>query len=360
MSTTHTWKGGGNPNSSGPFIFDKSQYTDGQPFEPGDTLVVNSGQATIASRNGSLIYLTTGNYVFNGAALDTQHIGLDPASTLSVNGPGQFQWVLEDQFVNDGTIQIGSSAGSANAYIALYNSTASSSNTVTLTNNGSITIQNNSPVLLQLAIDTPRMLINAAGASLNVKSGSSLNYSNFVSPLVGDTNSNTTNNGLITVSGAAGQKTNADLYGSVQGSGLLSVRGASGDKVTDTIAYISGTASGTFDIASGELDLSVPPASGAINFLDNDSVLYDDNNNGQYLSNSPYGATINGFQAGDQIDVVDSSFGAALNLSGYSLSWDASKNLDLPHFPCCRCKLMQHLGREHAGAGSRRDHTSIA
>jgi len=68
------------------------------------------------------------------------------------------------------------------------------------------------------------------------------------------------NNGLIAVNGAAGRTTKFSSQGSYSGSGLLSVRGVSGAAPTDTSAEIVyGAASGTFDIASGELSLTKSP-----------------------------------------------------------------------------------------------------
>ena len=322
MPTTHTWKGT-TTSSSGPnpWLFDSNQYTDSQPFEPGDTLVVNGGEPGVASVNGNVSYLYTGTFLFNasrssGVGLVTDNIGLDAASTLAASGPGQFVWQLFDQFINDGTVQVGSPQASANVLVSM-----GSPGAATLTNNSAITVYD-SVLKLEPIVQTTG-LVNSAGATVSASDGGGIILSSIYGYGVGD-DCNVTNNGVMDLNGAAGTTTAMVVQGSYQGSGLLSVRGAAGDNAASTYTNVVGPASGIFDVESGELKFSTTPVGGFVNFLDNNGVLYDNYNFGDYQTGNPFGATIYGFQAGDQIDVYGDF---ATYINNYSLSWNASTNV---------------------------------
>lgn len=296
MPTTHTWK----PANNG-YILDAPNYTDGAPFAPGDTLVINGGGPNAQGVGGNVAPLTTGNYQFNtvGASnsLRLTDIQVNAASTLSIVGPQILSWTSTDQFVNDGAIQLGSAAGPGKLLITLFD-TSIVGPPATITNTGSITLQNGSRFQTQIILDSNDVFLNAAGAVLSVNSGSVFDST--------DKETRLTNNGLIAVNGAAGQSTSFQFEGSYSGAGLLSVRGTPGAAPTDTSAQILyGATSGDFDIASGELsfnkylDDTTKPLGGTINFLDG---------NGQLTVRDPkspgggtVGATIKGFQAGDRI-----------------------------------------------------------
>ena len=54
--TIHNW----NPNANG-FILDSTNYTDGLPFQPGDTLVISGGSPFAGpAAGGGIGTLTTG------------------------------------------------------------------------------------------------------------------------------------------------------------------------------------------------------------------------------------------------------------------------------------------------------------
>ena len=303
MPTTHTWKGAGSTLAGPePYIYDATQYADGQPFEPGDTLVVNSGEPSVGSTSGNIVNLTTGTYVFNagstGAGLDTNNMGLDAASTVAITGSGDFEWLFLNRFVSDGTIQVGSPSVSSKATLTMGNV-----GTPTLTNGGSITVQNNSLLKLQPAA-TNSALDNEAGATISLSNAGALILSSYYGYIVpGNSNVDVVNNGLITVSGTLGKATGIDVQGSFQGSGLLSVRGAPGELAGNTSATIAGAANGTFDIASGKIQFNTTPVSGFVNFRDNNGAVVLDRGVGVSFNTAgyPFGATIYGFQPGDAI-----------------------------------------------------------
>ena len=298
MPTTHIWKG-----ASGPFIFDPTQYVDGTAFIAGDTLVVSSGEPTIVSTSSTgLANLATGTYQFAipgaTAGLQTSNITSDGASAMAVTGPGTLEWFMQNQFVSSGAIQVGSAAASGNVDVLM-----STTDPATLTNQGSITVQNGSLFRLQ-TITTSSAFVNAARAVVSINSGSLLasgNYYGYSSN--GQGNLNTTNNGGIEVTGAAGRSTAARFAGSYAGSGLLSVRGTPGAPASDTQAEISGAASGLFAVASGELYFHTTPVGGGINCLDNNAAIVIDLgvSTSYGTQGNPFGATILGFQAGDVI-----------------------------------------------------------
>ena len=160
MPTTHAWKG-----ASGTYILDPAQYADGTAFAPGDTLAVGSGNPTIGSLGGSLgaglAPLTTGTYQFaiagTSAGLATDNIALDRGSAIAVTGAGSLEWVVQDQFVNNGAIQAGSAAAPGAVDIVM-----SATKPATLVNQGSITVQNGSLLRLQ-PITANGGFMNAAG-----------------------------------------------------------------------------------------------------------------------------------------------------------------------------------------------------
>ena len=296
MPTTHAW------DSASGYILDSTQYKDGTAFAPGDTLVVSSGDPTIGSTGSGLAPLTTGTYQFTipgaTASLDTDNIALDSASTIAATGPGILEWLMQNQFVSSGAIQVGSATASGNVDVLM-----PTTDPATLTNRGSITVQNGSLFRLQ-TITASGAFVNAARAVVSINSGSLLasgNYYGYSSN--GQGNLNTTNNGVIEVTGTAGRSTIARFTGSYAGSGLLSVRGAPGASAANTQAEISGPASGIFAVASGELYFHTTPVGGGINFLDNNAALIIDRGAGTSYGTpgSPFGATILGFQAGDVI-----------------------------------------------------------
>ena len=297
MSTTHAWKG-----ASGPFILDPTQYKDGTAFVPGDTLVVGGGDPTIGSVGSGLARLATGTYQFTipgaSAGLDTDNTALDAASAIAVTGPGPLEWLMQDQFVNGGAIQVGSAAAAGSAVVSM-----ATLKPATLTNQGLVAVQNGSLFKLQPSTASGGF-VNAAGAVVSVGSGSQLasgSYYGYSSSGIG--NLNTVNNGVIEVTGAAGRSASADFEGSYGGSGLLSVRGTPGASASDALAEISGPASGVFDVASGQLHFHTTPVGGGVNFLDSNAALIIDRGAGTSYGTTgfPFGATILGFQAGDVI-----------------------------------------------------------
>ncbi len=98
MPTVHNWNG-----ASEVFLYDPARYSDQTSFSAGDTLVVGSGHPSVASSTANVAVLTTGAYQFTPASgavagLDMANVELDPASTLSVIGPGTVEWFLLSQF----------------------------------------------------------------------------------------------------------------------------------------------------------------------------------------------------------------------------------------------------------------------
>ena len=88
------------------------------------------------------------------------------------------------------------------------------SNTPALTNQGAVTVQNGSQLRLQ-SNTANGALVNAAFATLSVIGGSGLTLSSYNGySTTGVGNVNTTNSGLIDVTGAAGRTTSADFEGS--------------------------------------------------------------------------------------------------------------------------------------------------
>jgi len=177
-------------------------------------------------------------------------------------GPQVLEWQSTAQFINDGAIQVGSMAAPGSILFKTHDLSLARP-PASVMNTGSITLQNGSRFQNFVLLDNNDVLLNAAGAVLSVSSGSIFGNPDPTAPFGagGTTNSaKIINNGLIAVNGAAGRTTKFSSQGSYSGSGLLSVRGVFGAAPTDTSAEIVyGAASGTFDIASGELSLTKSP-----------------------------------------------------------------------------------------------------
>ncbi len=205
---------------------------------------------------------------------------------------------MQDRLDNNGAMEVGSAAAPGNAVVSM-----AALKPATLTNQGSITVQNGSLFKLQPSTSSGAF-VNAAGAVVSIGSGSQLASGSYYGYSgSGNGNLNTTNNGVIAVTGAAGRSASASFAGSYGGSGLLSVRGTPGASASAALAEVSGPASGIFDVASGQLHFHTTPVDGGINFLDSNAALIIDRGVSTSYSTPgfPFGATILGFQAGDTI-----------------------------------------------------------
>ncbi len=302
--TTHTWKAYGNG-----FILDPTLFTDGQAFVAGDTLVAHSGVLGAAGSNGQVGTLTSGTYVFDisavNATLNLVNIDLDASSTLQVSGGGPLALSLTSQFVNDGLVEVGTASASGTVATSLYKGTSNGG----FTNDGQLVVRNDS----QLTIDPgllPANFLNSAGATITVKDGSFLGWDE-ESGSLNLNNDVFRNDGLILVSATSGAGSGLVVGSTLSGSGTVSVSGVPGAPASYSDADLEVAASGTFDVASGLLKVGYGNAvTGAINFYDNDGLLDIEQglvsqSNASFL---PFGATINGFQAGDAI-VLDGFVG---------------------------------------------------
>ena len=293
--TTHTWKSYANG-----FVFDPTLYTDGQAFSSGDTLIAHSGTLGAVGSNGQVGALDPRHYVFDisatNATLSLGNLDLDASSTLQESGGGPLRFVLTDQFINDGTFQIGTPSASGTVVTDMFSSTTVGG----FTNDGQLTIQNESRLRFDATAITANFL-NSAGATITIKDGSLLDWEGSYS--AGNAAS-VRNDGLIIVSATSEQGSALTIGSDYSGTGTVSVMGVPGALPSDTQASFDYSTSGTFDIASGALTLGRGhPVNGTINFYDNDGVLNikDDPVSESTASFAPLGATINGFQAGDQI-----------------------------------------------------------
>ena len=293
--TTHTWKSYANG-----FILDPTLYTDGQAFSSGDTLVAHSGNLGAAGTNGQVGTLTPGHYVFDisatNATLSLVNIDIDASTTLQESGGGPLRFVVTDQFINDGTFQIGTPSASGTVVTDMY-----SDNLVGgFTNNGQLTIQNDSRLMFD-ATDITANFLNSAGATITIKDGSTLDWEGSYSSANA---ASVRNDGLIIVSATSGQGSALTIGSNYSGAGTMSVMGVPGALPSYTQAVFDQSVSGILDIASGALTLGYGNAvNGTINFYDKDGVLNIRDNpvSESTASFAPLGATINGFQAGDQI-----------------------------------------------------------
>ena len=200
MTAVHTWNG-----ASGIYLYDPSRYVDGTPFNPGDTLIVSSGDPSAASAGSSVAPLKSGTYQFTPpaggvAGLDTTNIDIDPYTVFAASGAGTFQWFIVGQLVNDGAIDVGSAAASGTLQASL-----STLNPVVLTNRGTIDVQNNSLFRLKPSTATGSV-VNAAGGTIITGGGGTLSMSSYYGYSAGGSgNVNTTNNGVIDITGTAGR-----------------------------------------------------------------------------------------------------------------------------------------------------------
>ena len=291
--TTHNW----NSNVVG-YMFDPANYADGQGFAPGDTLVVASGRPVVVGVD-QLGVLTVGSYLFAGSAsVEMDNIELPPGGILGESTGPQFDMFTFGQFVNAGSFDIGSAtqAGSVEDLMDRKNVAAS------FTNAGQITLQDGS--LLRLYPSSASNVVNASGAVIDVDTGSTFVFSDLDGYLPGSGNA-FTNDGLIAVSAATGGSGSAVRIGAnYAGDGTLSVAGTSGANPTYSFAELEGSATGNFDVASGELQFDGEGAvQGNISFYDGDGLLHLESSL-SYPGAVPYAplqATINHFEAGDQI-----------------------------------------------------------
>ncbi len=306
MPTVHTWK----PASSG-LMLAPSNFVDGAAFAPGDTLVVNAGYPNAGPQAGAALgTLTTGAFVFNetGGANESlllDNIVLDGASSITETGALQLNWYAEDQFVNNGLVQIGTASASGSVYYdEVVTATAQQSQ---LTNNGTLLLQNASRFGASGA-SAGSTLLNNPGGVVSVNSGSLLQWAAFLGADYAHI-ANVVNNGLIVVNGATGRGTSFEVDGDLSGSGLLSVNGPPGALSSNTLGEIHGTSTGTIDVASGEVTAYGKLAGGSITFEDGDGLLRIAS-----TANKNVGAVLAGFQAGDAI-YLDGLFAA--NRIGY-------------------------------------------
>ncbi len=308
MPTPHTWK----PASTG-YMFDPANYVDGTAFSPGDTLVVNAGHLGVAAAGSTLGAITAGTFAVNetgGAdeSLTFNNVALDGASSITETGALKLDWFAQNQFVNNGLVQLGTAAASGSVY---YDETATTTTQQSqFTNNGTLLLQNAS--LFDAYGDSAgSTLLNNPGGVVSVNSGSLFSWGAFLGADYKHI-ANVANNGLIAVNGAAGRKTGFEAAGDLSGSGLLSVNGAPGALATDTSALIHGTSTGTIDIASGQAEFYGKSAGGSVTFMDNNALL-----NIASTADGVVGATLAGFQAGDAILISGS------RLAVTSLRYDA-------------------------------------
>jgi len=296
VPTTHTW----NPNNTG-YIYDTNDYTDGTPFADGDTLVVNGGNPNAQSISGNLAMLRVGSYQFNasGASEGVQfkNMGLPGGGLIAESGQNSFAWSNLGKFVNGGTVRVGSPTASGSLDYLMGDGDLSGD--ASFTNNGTMLLQNGSVFKIQTDPTTNGTFLNAAGAVLGVNSGSDFFQSNYF----GIPNSTFVNNGLVAVNGAAGRTTEFDLAANYKGTGLLSVRGAPGAAANTTYADLQGPWSGTLDIASGGVKIEANPSgSSSVNLLDGNSDIWV-NAGINFATVAPFATTINGFQAGNSLNV---------------------------------------------------------
>ena len=295
--TTHTWKS----NVFG-LLYAPGNYVDGLPFTPGDTLVFDGGTGQWTG------VLNAGTYLFNGSggsnSLSLFDATVTGSSIIAESGTGQFLINSFGQFVNDGSLDAGTTAaGGPMELIANYNGAEAAG----VTNNGQITAQNGSA--LRIFPNNPTTFVNAARGVITATDGGSFVFSGFLGYAQGDGDS-LVNNGLISVSAPDGRGSLVQIGASYSGSGILSVQGTPGANNTYTRAELEGSASGIFDIASGELQVDGNgPFQGTINFQDNDGLL---NLMGSFgysgpVPFDPLHATVNHFEAGDQIYLQDAT-----------------------------------------------------
>ncbi len=176
MPTTHSWYQLPDGSLNGG-LYDARHYADQQAFVAGDTVNVTRGDlsavSTVAPLDGDgyglgIGALLPGTYNFHDLSKDDafftlSDVELVSGTTVAVNGTNPLEWTMDRIVINDGTIQLGSTAGSGRADLLLSTGLPSSTGTGTgggpptpvllinstgatsqLVNNGSITLQNNS------------------------------------------------------------------------------------------------------------------------------------------------------------------------------------------------------------------------
>ncbi|WP_428391565.1 beta strand repeat-containing protein [Lichenicoccus sp.] len=293
----HDWK----PDASG-FILDPAEFTDGGAFTPGDTLVVGSGDPNANATNGAVGTLTTGVYLFESTAAGVgarfQDIAFDASSSLIESGAGSLQMLTFGRFVSNGNFVVGTAAGAGSTQISMDSSPSSAAS---FTNTGHLAVQNAST--LKFYPSTASTIVNTATGIVTVSDGSQLIFSDFNGFSAGS-GDGLQNDGLIQVLAGPHGGASLTVEATFGGSGTLLVQGQAGVNPTATAAHIAGPASGTFDVASGELDFSAGnPVAGTINFLDADGLLNLEQTpaGGDTTLFKPLLATVNHFQAGDQI-----------------------------------------------------------
>lgn len=293
MPTTHTWK----PANTG-YALDPANFVDGLPFAPGDTLVVNAGHLGAAAVAGiPLAALSSGAFILSETGgsnedLTFSNIVLDGLSSITETGPQKLYWYAQNQFVNNGLIQVGTTASAGSVY---YDETATTTKQQSqLTNSGTILLQNAS--LFDAYSDSAgSTLLNNPGGVVSVNSGSLFNWGAYLGADYARI-ANVANNGLIAVNGAAGRTTTFEVQGDLSGSGILSVRGAAGAVAGTTSAMLYGTSNAAIDVANGKVEFYGKSSGGTITFLDGNGYLSITS-----TADPVIGATLVGFQAGDTL-----------------------------------------------------------
>ncbi len=290
--TIHTWKSG----ASG-LVIDASRFADGAPFNAGDTVVVNAGTPSAQGSNNQLETLPSCTYVFDvtgaRAEFDLRNIRLDGATTLAKSGPGSLAMDISGQVTNDGLIAVGGSSATGSVYMGL----GTLGGSTTLTNDGRIMVGNGASLEMEAFLDTPDIsFLNTATGTVTVRDGASFRFD-------GNNGDTFRNDGLIVLDATSGPAVSfaAPTY---SGTGTLVLAGHAGDPMSRSVATFFGAASGTFAVASGELDFAAGnPVAGTIDLLDNNASLNLEGTQTteNTASTNPLGATVNGFQAGDQI-----------------------------------------------------------
>ncbi len=352
MPTTHQWAVD-TSGFSGKFfgaLYDPSNYVGRTPFVAGDTLDFTHGWAQAISNVAPLDgfgyglgvgQLLVGAYNFHdlpksasNATFDVSDEEFVKGTTVNITGANPLQWDLDRTVINSGLVQIGSATTSGSATILFSGGLISLTGVANtagptlgpnaplpiivpngtqrpaqLINNGSITEQNGSTLTFN-PDSAGATVVNAAGASIVVSSGSSATfYDSSGSTPGGSGNTNIQNAGLIAVTGVAERTTRILVGGAYSGTGTLSVQGVAGQTDPTTYTELVGPASGTFNVASGGIRFDTTPVSGSINFLDNNAGLTVNAVKGDSYGGGPkpFGAVINGFQAGDAIHIETST-----------------------------------------------------
>ena len=309
--TIHEWQTGAVGD-----ILDPTKYVVDAPFEPGDTLVVSSGGPSVGSfdpGNNQVALLPDGTYEFDAGQTDaptlsTDDVGFSAASVFSVTGPGTVAWTQYDNSENDGDVAVGGNGSAGNLAVTVTGLNTGTTSP-TFTNTGLFTVDDASSYSFGgSGIGHTVTFDNAADGTIIVTGGSLFQVN--TSPLEGTSaNPSFVNDGLIVVGGSGSV---ARLQANVSGAGTILIEGVLGAPSGQTGVGIAGNAINNFIIASGELQVSnesgggsAPILGGTVTFNDNDGQLRLDGG----VNTSA--VTIDGFQAGDQIDVTGFTSAAA-------------------------------------------------